>query len=495
MRETRQRVLSKGGVMNRMMICAIVVLAGVASAAQPRRETQASSQLPVDSELRKILSERIKGFENRASITLGVIGPQGRRIVSYGAAGPGSSKPADGDTIYEIGSITKVFTALLLADAVERHESALDTPVARYLPRDVTVPRRAGRLITLADLATHRSGLPRMPSNFAPSDQLNPYPDYSVERLYQFISSYQLERDVDSEFDYSNLGAGLLGHALARRAGTSYETLLRRRVLGPLKMSSTGITLSPTLKTRLAQPQSSAFQLVSTPAWEFTDAFAGAGALRSSAVDMLKFLSAAIGYSRTSLSGAMARMLAVRRDGTTAFKMGLGWRVEDVEGTQIVWTGGATYGSRSFAGYDPKARVGVVVLSNYNSGSGIDDIGRHVLNPRLPLDGGRAVKPRARIASTVPTRLMDAYAGRYRFSDNDIWTVRRGGNRYFIKRPGAEEFEIFPEGDFENGSDDFFTPSIDALFTFDFEPTSPTRANHLTFSWGFFDPRHAVRID
>jgi D-alanyl-D-alanine-carboxypeptidase/D-alanyl-D-alanine-endopeptidase len=178
-----------------------------------------------------------------------------------------------------------------------------------------------------------------------------------------------------------------------------------------------------------------------------------------------------------------------------AFKMGLGWRVEDVGGTEIVWTGGATYGSRSFAGYDPKARVGVVVLSNYNSGTGIDDIGRHVLNPRIPLDSGAAVKPRARAVSTVPTGLVDAYAGRYRFSDSEVWVVRRDGNRYFIKRPGATEFEVFPEGDFERGNDDFFSPSMDALFTFDFEPASPRRANQLTFSWGFFDPRRATRID
>ena len=481
--------------MSRTMMCAIVILAGVASASQLRLESQGSWQVPVDAEIRRILSERIKGFENRVSITVGVIGPHGQRIVSYGVGGTNDSRPATGETIYEIGSITKVFTAVLLADMVEHRESALDDPVAAYLPPEVTVPARAGRQITLADLATHRSGLPRMPSNFVPADPLNPYPDYSVERLHQFVSSYQLPRDIDSAFEYSNLGAGLLGHALARRAGTSYETLLRRRVLDPLEMSSTGIALGPAVQARQAQPHSSVFLLAPTPRWEFTDAFAGAGALRSSAVDMLKFLAATLGYTKTPLSAAMARMLAVRRDGTAAFKMGLGWRIEDVGGTEIVWTGGATYGSRSFAGFDPKSRVGVVVLSNYNSGSGIDDIGRHVLNPRTPLDRGTGVKPQTRSASAVPSRLVDAYAGPYRFSDNQVWVVRRDGRRYFITRPGAPELEIFPEGDFDKGNDDFFSPSMDALFTFEFEPASLTVANQLTFSWGFFDPRHAARID
>ena len=188
-------------------------------------------------------------------------------------------------------------------------------------------------------------------------------------------------------------------------------------------------------------------------------------------------------------------MLAVRREATGTFKMGLGWRIEQLDGTEIVWTGGATYGSRTFAGYDPKSRVGVVVLSNYNSGSGIDDIGRHVLRARIPLDNGANVKPRTRTVSKVSAGLVDAYDGRYRFSDNQIWSVRREGNRYFVKKPGAAEFEIFPEGDFENGSDDFFSRSMDALFTVDFENPSASRANQLTFSWAFLDPQRAERID
>jgi CubicO group peptidase (beta-lactamase class C family) len=480
-----------------MIVCAIVVLTHAPSASQPSPQSQVSSgqQLPGDSELRQIISERIKGFEDRVSITVGVIGPQGRRIVAYGADGTNTTRPATAETIYEIGSITKVFTSLLLAEMVDDGEVALDDPVAKYLPHDVTVPGRGGKQITLADLATHRSGLPRMPSNFTAADPMNPYVDYPVQQLYQFLSNYQLQRDVDSEFDYSNLGAGLLGHALARRAGTSYETALRRRILDPLKMSSTGIALRPTLKSRLSQPHSSVFLLVSTPPWDFTDAFAGAGALRSSAGDMLTFLAAAIGYTRTPLSGAMARMLTVRREATEAFKMGLGWRVEQVEGTEIVWTGGATNGSRTFAGYDPQSRVGVVVLSNYNSGSGIDDIGRHVLNARIQLDNGAGVKPRTRTVSRVPPERLDAYAGRYRFPNNQIWSVRRDGSRYFVKKTGDAEFEIFPEGDFEKGSDDFFSKSVDALFTFDFEKSSARRANQLTFSWAFLDAQRAQRID
>jgi D-alanyl-D-alanine-carboxypeptidase/D-alanyl-D-alanine-endopeptidase len=469
----------------------LVLLALLAAA-----HTAGAVQLRSDADIRKILTERLKGFEQRVSIVVGVIGPEGRRVVAYGSMGTTDPRPVNGDTLYEIGSISKVFTSLILADMVERGEVSLDDPVAKYLPSVVKVPDRNGKQITLYDLSTHRSGLPRMPSNFAPKDPTNPYVDYPVEGLYEFISGYELKRDIGAEYEYSNLGAGLLLHALARRAGMDYAHLLRERVFRPLGMTSTGVSLTPALMSRMSTPHTSVFRLAPTPLWDIPEAFAGAGALRSSANDMLTFLAANLGYVKTPLSGAMTRMLAVRRDAADTFKIGLGWRIEpQKDGMEIVWHGGATYGSRTFTGYDPKSRVGVVVLSNYNSGSGIDDIGRHVLNPDARIDDGTAVKPQDRMVSKVPPDLLDAYAGRYRLSDSEVWTVRRDGSRFFIKRPADSEFEIFPEGDFEKGNDDFFSKTADALFTFDFDKDSPRRATQVTFRWAFLEPRVGKRIE
>jgi serine-type D-Ala-D-Ala carboxypeptidase/endopeptidase len=468
-----------------------VIVAALAAA-----QTAGAVQLRSDADIRKILTERLKGFEQRVSIVVGVIGPDGRRIVAHGAMGMNDPRPVNGDTLYEIGSITKVFTSLILADMVERGEVALDDPLAKYLPPTVKVPERNGKKITLYDLSTHRSGLPRIPSNFAPKDPLNPYPDYPVGRLYEFLSSHELKRDIGAEYEYSNLGTGLLLHALAGRAGMDYESLLRERVFRPLGMTSTGVSLSPAQKSRLAIPHTSGFRLTPTPLWDFTEAFAGAGALRSSANDMLTFLAANLGYVRTPLSGAMARMLAIRRDTNDKFQIGLGWRLEpQKDGMEIVWHGGATYGSRTFTGFDPKSRTGVVVLSNYNSGSGIDDIGRYVLNSAARIDSGTAVKPKDRTVSRVPADLLDAYAGRYRFSNDEVWTVRRDGSRFFLTRPAEAEFEIVPEGDFLQGNDDFFSKAADAMFTFDFDKDSPRRATQLTFSWAFLEPRVAKRIE
>ena len=468
-----------------------IVALALMAAAQPVW----TSQLRSDAEIRTILAERLKGFEKSVSIIVGVIGPDGRRVVAHGSMGMTDPRPVDGDTLYEIGSITKAFTALLLADMVERGEVALDDPVAKYLPADVKIPERNGKQITLLDLATHRSGLPRMPSNFTPKDPTRPYIDYPVERLYQFLSSHDLRRDVGAEYEYSNLGSGLLSLALARRAGTDFETALRDRVFRPLGMRSTVISITPALKSRMTTTHSSAFRLAPTPLWDFTPAFFGAGALRSSANDLLTFLAANLDYVKTPLSAAMTRMRRVHADGMENFKMGLGWQIEQHDGIEIVWKGGASYGSRTYSGFDPKSRVGVVVLSNYNSGSGIDDIGRHVLNPKALVDTGRVVKPQERTAVSLAPEFLDKYAGRYRFAENEIWTVRRDGTRFFIKRPGEPEFEIFPEGDFVKGNDDFFSKNADAIFTFDFARDDPGVANQLTFHWGFLSPRVATRIE
>src|SRR6266566_3001093 len=194
--------------------------------------------------------------------------------------------------------IRKVFTASALADMVARGEVKLDDPVANYLPRAVRMPVRV-RPITLLDLATQSSGLPRLPDNFAPRDSSNPYADYSVQQLYEFLSRYQLPRDPGASYEYSNLGVGLLGHALALRAGMSYEQLVTRRILTHLGMRETAITLTPAMRARLAPGHDVGGNVV--PNWDLPT-LAGAGALRSTARDMLTFLAANLDTSATPMA-------------------------------------------------------------------------------------------------------------------------------------------------------------------------------------------------
>jgi len=177
------------------------------------------AQAPTDAEIRAMLMERIDKMHQNVGMAAGIVDANGRRFVSYGNFSVKDPRPVGNDTVFGIGSTTKVFTSTLLADMVQRGEVSLDDPVAKYLPADVKIPQRDGRQITLIDQATHTSGLPRMPANFAPQDSGNPYSDCTLANLFQFLSSYELTRDIGSKFEYSNMGVALPGQALAHRAG------------------------------------------------------------------------------------------------------------------------------------------------------------------------------------------------------------------------------------------------------------------------------------
>ena len=345
----------------------------------------AAQELPravSDDAIRKMLVERVDTYRHSVGFVVGIVEPTDRRVIAYGKRSKEGGTPVDGDTVFELASVTKAFTSLLLADAVTRGEVALSDPVAKYLPPSVRMPEREGRSITLHDLATHTSGLPREPSNLQPKDPSNPFADYSVEQLYEFLSGHQLTRDIGSEFDYSNLGAGLLGHVLTRRAGLDYETLVRTRIAGPLGMSSTAIILSPAMRARLAAGHNRFLE--PAPNWD-SPTLAGAGALRSTVNDMMTFLAAALDLERSPLWPAFALTTSARRSPSPAFDVGLGWGIAKNRGTEIMFVNGRSGGYRTWLGYEPRTRRGVVVLTNADGVVGPDDIGRHVLNPDFPL--------------------------------------------------------------------------------------------------------------
>ncbi len=447
----------KSGIVNRMIVSSILAVSAVAAVAA---QSTTASRVPSDADIRKILVERVDVHRQSVGIVVGVIEPTGRRIVAYGSRAKGDGRPLDGDTVFEIGSITKVFTSLLLADAVQRGEVALTDPVARFLPANVKVPERGGRAITLHDLSTHTSGLPRMPDNFMPKDAANPYADYSVEQMYQFLSSYQLTRDIGATFEYSNFGAALLGHALTRRLGMDYEALVRARITGPLGMRRTGIALSEEMKAALAPGHGPALEPV--PNWDLPT-FAGAGALRSTTNDMLTFLGAAMGYTASPLGPAFTAMTTTRRPGSAeTMEMGLGWLIAKAQDRQIVWHNGGTGGYRTWAGFDPSSRTGVVVLTNAGTAAGPDDIGRHLLAPASPLLQTFPAPPRTRTETKVDPSVFDRLVGRYQLAPAAILTVTREGSRFLVQLTGQPPFEIYAESE-----KDYFLKAVDAQLTFE----------------------------
>jgi len=220
-----------------------------------------------------------------------------------------------------------------------------------------------------------------MPSNFAPKDPDNPYADYTLQQMYDFLSSYQLTRDIGEKYEYSNLAVGLLGNTLALRAGTDYETLLRTRILQPLGMSSTGIVLTSDMRARLVPGHTETQKRTSN--WDLPS-FAGAGGIRSTVNDMFKFLAANMGLRESPLQPAMKSMLNKRRPSVKEnVDVAIGWHILNRYGDDIIWHNGGTGGYHSFMGFDPKKQLGIIVLSN--STNDIDDIGRHLLDPRQPL--------------------------------------------------------------------------------------------------------------
>lgn len=427
---------------------------GAASAGLPQQATAVAAaprHFPSDDSLLALIRGRVE--EGRATgIVLGVLEADGtRRVVAYGDAGPGA-RPLGPESVFEIGSITKVFTGILLADMAARGEVSLEGPAQAYEHEGISLPARDGREITLLDLATHRSGLPRLPTNLSLSNPANPYATYTVEQLHEFLSEHTLRRAVGAQYEYSNLATGLLGHLLANAAGVDYESLVRARILEPLGMTSTGIALMPEMRERLALGHDQAGNVV--PNWDIPT-LAGAGALRSNMNDMLTFLEANVGEPRGDLEEAMRLSHQPRQEAGGTMSVGLNWHIRAVGDDVIVWHNGGTGGYRTFLGFDPARAVGAVVLTN--SAHGADDIGFHLVNPSL----GLAPAPRERVEVEVPRAVLERYVGAYRLGPNFIIEVTLDGARLSVQATGQPKFPIFPESETE-----FFLRVVEAQITF-----------------------------
>ncbi|HXX42127.1 MAG TPA: serine hydrolase domain-containing protein, partial [Chthoniobacterales bacterium] len=226
-------VTSSGLVRTRRMIVLGVWLFAALAVSGAETDTGQTLDItvpPSEADIHNLLAERVGTQENDVGIVVGLIGPQGRKIISFGHRNAGDPRALDGDTVFEIGSVTKAFTALLLADMVERNEVALTDPAAKYLPADIKVPNRNGRSISLVDLATHTSSLPFMPTNAPPLNE-PAAAKYSAADLKQYVAGYQLTRDIGTEWEYSNIGYWVLSEALSSRARMGYEDLLRGRII------------------------------------------------------------------------------------------------------------------------------------------------------------------------------------------------------------------------------------------------------------------------
>jgi D-alanyl-D-alanine-carboxypeptidase/D-alanyl-D-alanine-endopeptidase len=348
-----------------------------ATPAQPTEAGEAQPSAPPDVE--PLVAELLVRHASRhVGVVVGVLRAERTWVMGSGTAGSGRPSPPAADTIFEIGSVTKVFTAALLAGMIEEGLVALEDPVQRYLPAGVELPVR-GRPITFADLATHTAGLPRLPYGFflrSVRHRRNPYAWFTADDLYAGLPATRLRREPGGRPRYSNLGYGLLGDVLARRAGRGYEQLIRERIGRPLGLADTRLAVPAATHGRFAQGHNRRGRPV--PHWDLP-ALAGAGALRSTAADLLRFLRLQLGEGDPALAraAALTQVPRVRHRGAA---VGLAWTRWPLLGTghELLFHNGGTGGFRSFVGFVPATHTAVVVLSN--SARSVDALGFRILD-------------------------------------------------------------------------------------------------------------------
>lgn len=445
----------------------VVLLAAAASlVATPARRAQcAAAQAPSDSAVRAILDERVSARLAKG-LAVGILDPDGRRRF-FVAGTSGTARPLDSTSVFDIASVTKTFTGVLLADMTVRGEMSLDDPVARYLPDSVKVPSRNGRQITLLDLATHTSGLPRSVVSYRPPDLGDPYADLTPQTLYAFLASHELRRDPGTEAEYSNLAYMLLGSALARRGSVAFEELLIRRVLDPLGLRDTRVTLTPSMRDRLTAAYDAGGAIVARS--RYSPTLLGHAGLLSTANDLLTYTAAHLAAALDSTGGPLVAALHATH-ARRRFSYGLGWYRRPLPaGDTAVARDGATRGHRSFIGFAPRRRTAVVVLST--SAFFPTDIGYHLLAPELPLAPPTLPSWVDLQPVTLPAAVLEAYVGEYALSPEAHVVIRREGVGLVLGPGGRQPRPLFVGPPpwmqlFAERKDEFFLKDIDARVHF-----------------------------
>ena len=346
--------------------------------AQPSSSSSSSQVTTAKESSIKLLLNNVKRYLPDVSIVVGIITPNGTQVYGYGNISKSNSTKVNGDTIFDTASITKTFTTTLLADMVNQGLVNLDDPIERYLPATVKVPTYNGHKITLESLATHTSGLPDFPAGWIRNHT------YTTQQVYNFLSNTPLHGEPGTKANYSDFGMGLLGHILSIRAGVQYAQLVKDRILSVLGMDSTGIamnstsiTLSDALKSRLAKGHlgDKEINLEFVP-----EAIQGAGALHSTANDLLKYLAANIGLIHTSINDIIRETHPIRHEypqapslhfdsnkSLSASYVGLGWFIDTNLSTEVITHSGGIDGYSSLVGFNPTKQEGVVLLCSCES--------------------------------------------------------------------------------------------------------------------------------
>ena len=327
---------------------------------------ESDDEFTLSDTIKKTIRENVENGKHQ-SLFAGIIDGDNVDYYYYGTTEK-DGKHIDENTIFEIGSISKVFTTLILADMIEKDEINLEDPIDKFLPENVETPTKDGKKITLLDLARHTSGMPVFPDDF-PIWDLNKQHEYDREKMYDYLERFEPSREIGSQYEYSNIGGSLLGHILSLHTDKDYEELLKKRILDELEMTSTCIKQCDHLREHFAKPHI---------LWEQTDELnlskdmVSAAEIRSSGKDMLAFLSYAMGQKDSSLINKFEVAQEPNYKINDNLSIGLGWHVTENEKRKIIWHNGGTNGFSSFMGFDPESKQGVLILTN--SAMTVDDV-------------------------------------------------------------------------------------------------------------------------
>ncbi len=320
------------------------------------------------------LKEKIDAIiqpHTQVGIIVGIIDKdQNEKVYAYGVKSLGSKDAPNGNTVFDIGSITKTFTATLLTN-IYLQGSYIDDTVNHYLPEEVTLPTFNGTEITIGDLATHTSGLPRTPHEEGQSypipsgfDPLNPYWVYTTDDIYDYFTNYcVLDFEPSSQWSYSNTGYGLLGHIIGLGDGTSYETVLQRDIFDELGMDRSSLFLTTEQMSNYSLGYSDEMEEV--PYYIAHDIFQGCGFIKSCLNDLFIYLKANMGLHDSQLYAAMDLAHQPQFDIGSWGRQAIAWYVKELEDEQeIIWSGGDTQGHSSYIGFNNVTKTGVILLSN-----------------------------------------------------------------------------------------------------------------------------------
>lgn len=359
----------------------------------------------------------------------------------FGVLDTQNNKEPNSQTIYEIGSISKVFTSLLLANAVEAGKLKLQDPIQTLMEELKESNPRVGSTITFQHLSHHTSGLPVMPSNVAPKDPTNPFVDYSRPMLLAYMKSAKPARKPGDAYVYSNLAVGLLGDLLAREAKVDYETLLTRELTQPLQMHDTTVSLNSDQESRLAPPHNLA--LLPDQNWDF-DALAGCGSIRSNVDDMLVFAKANLNPPTGQLGSAMELAWKEHKPAKSGnHAMGLGWMIAHDGSTR--WHNGQTGGYHSMLLVNRSLKSAVILLAN-TANPQLDMLAEQIFQTIL----GMEVKPthfdqEFEVKPEVAQRLQ----GKYQLAPGVVLTVQVKEGKMMAQVTGQQFLAVIPESETE----------------------------------------------